>query len=73
MSDLTTTTTGSAPGFGDILGGRLRLIAEAVGTIRLGIRLQREYDALSRLSDAELERRGLSRETLVRHVYSEIL
>jgi hypothetical protein len=47
-----------------LFGGIVRFLSALAGGIRDGRRLAARYDALSRLSDAELARRGLDRATL---------
>ena len=64
----TLTLPSSRPSF----GGVGRFFSALVEGIRAGRKMAAEYDALSRLSDAELARRGLSRATLPQAVAQRI-
>ncbi|MFV0359501.1 DUF1127 domain-containing protein [Tropicimonas sp.] len=70
MSDFTNAR--SAPVRFDLLVAPLRAAAKFFDALNVAVQRNNEYQALSRLSDAELERRGLAREDLVRHVFAEI-
>jgi hypothetical protein len=51
-------------------GGIMRFLSGLVGGIRDGLALADRYDRLSRMSDAELAQRGLSRVELPRAALS---
>ena len=59
----------SGPSLGSRLGALNTYLAAWIEICAAYYRAAALYDQLSGLSDAELHRRGLSRETLARHVY----
>jgi hypothetical protein len=59
----------SGPSLGSRLGALKTYLAAWIETCAAYYRAAALYDQLSGLSDAELHRRGFSRETLARHVY----
>jgi uncharacterized protein YjiS (DUF1127 family) len=69
MAIASTNITASAPVFGRIfraIGNALISVSEANSRVR-------QVEALSALSDEQLKARGLRREDIVRHVFSDAL
>ncbi len=64
-NSLTSNHAGALAGLRQRIGGLLAVIAEN-SDLR---RSSREYERLSRLSDADLARRGLHRDRLVEHAF----
>ena len=61
-----------APGFLDALLGPVRGAAAFLDAIRTAARQHHHFEQLSRMSDAELARRGLARQDIARHVFDRI-
>jgi hypothetical protein len=64
-NSLTRNPAGVFAGLRDRIGGLLGVIAESSDLMRSS----REYERLSRLSDAELAGRGLRRDRLIEHAF----
>ena len=72
MADLASVATGTPARFldtGRSIPGR---VFDTFVSVRAGLRRSHAYEELSRLSDVQLERRGLARRDLVRHVFETI-
>ena len=55
------------------LGSRLKAVLAAIADASQVARCAREVEHLSRLSDAELARRGLTRDRIVQHAFRHYL
>lgn len=70
MADITTNTHAPARPFG--LSSMFRKIGTALVTLSEANSRVRRAEALQALSDAELAKRGLKREDIARHVFSDM-
>jgi hypothetical protein len=71
MSDLTSTQSSISLGIFSAVAVPFRWMADFLEVFRVALQQSHAYEELSRLSDAQLERRGLKREDIVRHVFFE--
>jgi hypothetical protein len=72
MSSLSTNTQAAGNSVWGLIANAFHSIGEALIKVSPGNARLQLVEALNRLSDAELARRGLRREDIVRHVFSDI-
>ena len=72
MTTQTNTQNPTLPLFAG-LGARLKAVLAAIADASQAAKCVREAEALARLSDAELARRGLTRDRVVEHAFRHYL
>lgn len=80
MSDFTSTNDARGVASGTAASGRLvealrslfGRIGDTFAALETAVRQSHAYETLSRMSDSELARRGLTRQDIARHVCDEV-